>query len=67
MLFSQYLFSCNIINDDDSQGTYVRVALSSVPAEFVENFDARRPLLIGGLATSEESYGFVQVRLKRHR
>ncbi|KAK4504946.1 hypothetical protein PRZ48_002909 [Zasmidium cellare] len=48
-------------------GTYARLILSSVPCEFTENFDARFPLLIGGLQPTEERFGFVQVRIKRHR
>ncbi|GIZ36790.1 hypothetical protein CKM354_000025700 [Cercospora kikuchii] len=48
-------------------GTYARLILSDVPVEFVENFDARFPLLIGGLQPTEERMGFVQVRIKRHR
>jgi len=63
--------------DDDPQtramvegfrpGSYVRILIKNMPCEFVENFDARYPVLLGGLLTSEEQFGFVQVRLKRHR
>ncbi|EGP83848.1 uncharacterized protein MYCGRDRAFT_101428 [Zymoseptoria tritici IPO323] len=48
-------------------GTYARLILTAVPYEFTENFDARYPLLIGGLQPTEERMGFVQVRIKRHR
>ncbi|SJX65229.1 probable BMS1-GTP-binding protein, required for distinct steps of 40S ribosome biogenesis [Sporisorium reilianum f. sp. reilianum] len=48
-------------------GAYVRIELSKVAYELVENFDAAYPLLVGGLLASEESFGFIQVRIKRHR
>ncbi|KAF2479452.1 hypothetical protein BDY17DRAFT_257160 [Neohortaea acidophila] len=48
-------------------GTYARLTLSNVPQEFVEHFNPRFPLLIGGLQPTEERMGFVQVRIKRHR
>lgn len=48
-------------------GTYARVVLSSVPHEFVTNFDPIYPILVGGLAATEDRFGFLQVRIKRHR
>ncbi|WFD01590.1 Glycoside hydrolase 2 (Mannanase, beta-galactosidase) [Malassezia obtusa] len=48
-------------------GTYVRVELAHVPCEFVEHFDARYPVLVGGLNPNETSFGFLQARIKRHR
>ncbi|OZJ01985.1 hypothetical protein BZG36_04890 [Bifiguratus adelaidae] len=48
-------------------GTYVRILIKSMPAEFVINFDPTRLVLLGGLLSAEEQFGFMQVRLKRHR
>lgn len=48
-------------------GTYVRIEFLSIPAELIEHFDARYPLVVGGLLPAEERMGYVQVRLKRHR
>ncbi|KAJ3734936.1 GTP binding protein [Lentinula guzmanii] len=54
-------------------GTYVRIVLSSVPAELIQYFDPAYPLLLGGLLPAEShssepsSFNFVQVRLKGHR
>jgi len=48
-------------------GSYVRVELADVPYELIEHFDPNYPLLLGGLLASEERFGFLQVRVKRHR
>jgi ribosome biogenesis protein BMS1 len=48
-------------------GTYARIVLESVPCEFSTNFNPRYPILIGGLTPTEERFGFVQIRIKRHR
>nr|GFD52238.1 ribosome biogenesis protein BMS1-like [Tanacetum cinerariifolium] len=48
-------------------GTYARIVLENVPCEFSVNFSPRFPVLIGGLTPTEERFGFVQIRIKRHR
>ena len=48
-------------------GTYARIVLEKVPYEFAATFNPRFPVIIGGLAPTEDRFGFVQVRIKRHR
>ncbi|CAI4217087.1 unnamed protein product, partial [Parascedosporium putredinis] len=48
-------------------GKYAKIILEGVPAEFVQKFDAKTPIILGGLTPTEERFGFVQVRIKRHR
>ncbi|KAL8789412.1 MAG: hypothetical protein Q9213_001169 [Squamulea squamosa] len=48
-------------------GTYTRIVLENVPYEFASTFNPRFPILIGGLAPTEDRFGFVQIRIKRHR
>ncbi|KAH3663480.1 hypothetical protein WICMUC_005919 [Wickerhamomyces mucosus] len=48
-------------------GSYVRLVFENVPPELVENFDPKFPLVLGGLLASEERFGFMNVRIRRHR
>lgn len=48
-------------------GMYARIVLDQVPYEFARSFNSRNPIIVGGLAPTEERFGFVQVRIKRHR
>jgi ribosome biogenesis protein BMS1 len=48
-------------------GTYAKIAIEGIPAEFVKLFKARLPLLVGGLAATEDRFGLLQARIKRHR
>ena len=48
-------------------GSYVRMEIQGVPYEMVEHFDPRFPLIVGGLLAAEERFGYLTVRIKRHR
>ncbi|ORX85008.1 DUF663-domain-containing protein [Anaeromyces robustus] len=48
-------------------GQYVRILIKNLPCEFIEHFDPTYPVIIGGLLSTEEAFGFIQVRIKRHR
>ena len=48
-------------------GTYARIVLENVPYEFARSFNSRYPVIVGGLAPTEDRFGFVQIRIKRHR
>ncbi|XP_017128232.1 ribosome biogenesis protein BMS1 homolog [Drosophila elegans] len=48
-------------------GLYVRLGFKQLPAEFVENFDASYPVLVGALNLTEENVGYVNCKVKKHR
>ncbi|XP_057683048.1 ribosome biogenesis protein BMS1 homolog [Corythoichthys intestinalis] len=48
-------------------GMYVRLEITSLPCEFVTNFDPHYPIILGGLGSNEGSAGYLQMRLKKHR
>ena len=48
-------------------GMYAKIVLEGVPSEFVTNFNARVPIIVGGLSATEDRFGFLQVKIKRHR
>lgn len=65
--FDQLDATSRVRAEGHKAGTYARLVLHNVPSEFIENFNPRYPLLVGGLQPTEERMGFVQVRIKRHR
>lgn len=48
-------------------GCYVRVVIDHIPYEFIDSFDPKFPVVMGSLLASEDRFGFLQVRIKRHR
>ncbi|KAK4778651.1 hypothetical protein SAY86_006179 [Trapa natans] len=48
-------------------GTYLRLEIHDVPYEMVQYFDPYHPILVGGIGFGEESNGYMQARLKKHR
>jgi ribosome biogenesis protein BMS1 len=48
-------------------GQYGKLVIEGVPAEFVNRFNPKMPIIVGGLTATEDRFGFVQVRIKRHR
>ena len=48
-------------------GMYARLVIEGVPSEFVTAFNSKMPIIVGGLSATEDRFGFVQVRIKRHR
>jgi len=48
-------------------GQYARIVIENVASEFVTSFNPFMPIIVGGLSATEDRFGFVQVRIKRHR
>lgn len=48
-------------------GSYVRIVFNNVPMEFVENFDPKVPVIVGGLLPTELKFGIISARVRRHR
>lgn len=48
-------------------GQYAKMVIEGVPSEFVTRFSPKMPILVGGINATEDRFGFVQVRIKRHR
>ena len=48
-------------------GSYVRIVFDNLPMEFVENFDPKTPVVMGGLLPTELKFGIMNARLRRHR
>ena len=48
-------------------GSYVRLEIEQVPYELVEHFDPAFPIIVGGLLGAEERFGYITIRIKRHR
>jgi ribosome biogenesis protein BMS1 len=48
-------------------GTYVRIVLEGVPCEFIQHFNPLLPLVLGGVAATEQGESLLRSRLKKHR
>jgi len=48
-------------------GKYVRIEVTKVPCEFVNHFDPRAPVILGGLNAHESGLTYCRVRIKKHR
>merc|ERR1712137_540137 len=47
--------------------SFVRIRIEGVPAACVAEMTRARPLVLGGVLPGEGQFGFMQVRVKRHR
>ncbi|KAJ2907328.1 hypothetical protein MKZ38_003184 [Zalerion maritima] len=48
-------------------GKYAKIVIEEIPYEFIKNFRSKTPVILGGITPTEDRFGLVQVRLKRHR
>ena len=48
-------------------GTYVRLEVTNVPCEFIQHLNPAVPVIVGGLLPGEMKFGYISVRIKRHR
>lgn len=48
-------------------GSYVRLVFKNLPCEFVENFQPKYPVVVGGLLPTESRFGIMNARIRRHR
>lgn len=48
-------------------GTYVRIVFDGIPMEFIEKFDPKFPVVVGGLLPVEMKFGTITARMRRHR
>ncbi|CAI5981303.1 unnamed protein product [Closterium sp. NIES-65] len=48
-------------------GGYLRLLFRALPGEFMLHFDPRVPVLVGAVPPTEETLGYLRVRLKKHR
>lgn len=48
-------------------GSYVRIVFEHIPMEFVENFNSKFPVVVGGLLPTELRFGVINARVRRHR
>ncbi|GFE52983.1 ribosome biogenesis related protein [Babesia ovis] len=57
------------LSSSGNVGQFVRIAVSGLPEEFFQHrIDNRgHPIIIGGLQTGEQSAGYMQLKIRKHR
>ncbi|CAI5758512.1 unnamed protein product [Candida verbasci] len=48
-------------------GSYVKITFINLPCEFINNFNPKFPLVLGGLLSTELRFGVMNARIRRHR